>query len=385
MNADDERHLEERLRAHYADRAGREPLPPSEEWAGPSAATVRPMRRAGQPMWATLPRGVLVGLAAALALIAGIAVVLTAEDDPSELEMADTTEGSSTTPSDSAVVLGGSTVDTGSQVTADPATATSSSLGPTGPVVVVAVQGVLGWWDGGGWVRSDSGEAPPVAGGEHYRVVRVDGVDGTAEGGTPSAPDELCGAPAIALDPALASWTEANDANTRDEPIAVGGSHELRPRAVELLDPASDTYVAAAREVVAGLGIEDASPDVTQVVRTDLEGDGTDEVLVSARRTSDVGPGYGGPGDYAVVFLRRVVDGDEIETTVVTHSVNESTPEAPSPYVNWASVLAIADLNGDGRTEVVLARGYYEGSSTEVYEVNADGTTSEVLATGCGA
>ena len=44
----------------------------------------------------------------------------------------------------------------------------------------------------------------------------------------------------------------------------------------------------------------------------------------------------------------------------------------------------MADLNGDGRMEVVLSQRYYEGSSTVVYEFGDDGRLHQVLSAGCG-
>jgi hypothetical protein len=47
-------------------------------------------------------------------------------------------------------------------------------------------------------------------------------------------------------------------------------------------------------------------------------------------------------------------------------------------------VLDVADLNGDGRMEVLVHAWYYEGASVIVYTY--DGTDfTQVLATGCGA
>ncbi len=47
-------------------------------------------------------------------------------------------------------------------------------------------------------------------------------------------------------------------------------------------------------------------------------------------------------------------------------------------------LVAVADLNGDGRMEVVIDDAYYEGSSTAVYELAGDGSLVRVIGAGCG-
>ena len=142
-------------------------------------------------------------------------------------------------------------------------------------------------------------------------------------------------------------------------------------------------YREAVRTQIATMGIDDDDQRVVEAVRADLLGDGTDEVLLVVERLGDTYSLAGAPGDYSVVLLRQIVDG-EVTTTVVHRAVSESTPEQPSPYLLLARVAALADLNGDGRMEIVLSTHYHEGASTVVYEVTDDGTATEVLSVGCG-
>jgi hypothetical protein len=104
--------------------------------------------------------------------------------------------------------------------------------------------------------------------------------------------------------------------------------------------------------------------------------------VVAAHRLTDPGSLYGQPGDYAVTFMRRVVGG-EVQTTVLASSVVDPRPEY-GPFVSVYPIAAMADLNGDGRMEIVLNGRYYEGASTLVHEVRPDGTAPKVLEAGCG-
>jgi hypothetical protein len=161
-------------------------------------------------------------------------------------------------------------------------------------------------------------------------------------------------------------------------PIAVTGVADPRPRPVEVLDTANPVYRAAAVEVLAGLGIAGADPTISQVVRGDLDGDGSDEVVVVAEHLADPEGLVAQPGDYSVAFVRHL-QGGEVRSTVIASSVAES-----GPFVEVFRVGALADLNGDGRMEIVLDGLYYEGSGVTVHELRADGTTPEVLSAGCG-
>ena len=52
---------------------------------------------------------------------------------------------------------------------------------------------------------------------------------------------------------------------------------------------------------------------------------------------------------------------------------------APNEY----SIQAIADLNGDGRMEIVMHAAYYEGAGSEIYDVSG-AKPKMVLGIGCG-
>ena len=157
------------------------------------------------------------------------------------------------------------------------------------------------------------------------------------------------------------------------------GPAELQPRPVEVLDPAAEVYRAAAAEVGASLGVAAPQPRVTQVVRADLDGDGTAEVVVAAEQLADPESPLATPGEWAALFVRRVVGG-EVRTTVVASSV---TTEETAPFIELFWTAAVADLNGDGDMEIVVNDRYYEGTGTTVFD-DAVGTPTEVLTAGCG-
>ncbi len=133
--------------------------------------------------------------------------------------------------------------------------------------------------------------------------------------------------------------------------------------------------------MLASLGIQDPDPLLRQVVRADLDGDGSDEVLVRAERLVDRESLLPVEGEYSVLFLRRLVGGAVRDTVLFSDTAHV---DAGSRYMTAFDVGAVADLNGDGRMEVVIGIKYYEGSSVQVHELQGD-TLAPVLGLGCGS
>jgi hypothetical protein len=163
-------------------------------------------------------------------------------------------------------------------------------------------------------------------------------------------------------------------------PVAVTGVQAPVLRPIEAIGAGPYTSVAA--DALAGLGVQDASPEIVQVLRTDFEGDGSDEVLIVVERLSDPDTLFAQPGDHSVLLLRQVVDG-EVVTTVLSQSVADPGPgEVPSGTIT--RVVAVADLNGDGAMELITRQVVWEASSTSVLVVDPAGGATAVLDAGCG-
>ena len=126
-------------------------------------------------------------------------------------------------------------------------------------------------------------------------------------------------------------------------PLLAGGVPRV-PRRVRAVT-ASAAHEAACRRFLAVRGIVVGRARVARVWRADLDGDGTDEVLIEAT--------HGDPairaakGAYSIVLLlaRRV--GRVVETAL------EAFPRVPGGVMHTAQVRAVADLDGDGRMEVL--------------------------------
>jgi hypothetical protein len=370
--------LEDRLRAHFADRAAREPLEEPDldaVMAGrrlvalpASAARHRPPVR-----WMAVG-----GVAAACAVAAATLVALDA--GRGRVDVAPPAHRPTTTTERHPSPAPGPT--TSPPPPSAPGTATAPDPAPPPPTpgtaVAVSRGEVLGWWDGQGWVEPDPDRTAPVAGGEQYQIVHLGDTVTNATGSELRAGCDVASERPSAVDVGPPQTGPDRDSS----PVAVTGVPEPRPRPVTVIDPSGATYRVAAAEVLAGLGIDDPQPAVRQVVRGDLAGDGTYEVFVVVERLTDPEGLIAGKGDYSVVFMRRMVAG-ELRTFVVAQSIADSRAGA-TPFVQAHDLDALADLNGDGRMEVVVGYRYYEGAGTAVYEVAPDGGLVQVLYRGCG-
>jgi hypothetical protein len=154
----------------------------------------------------------------------------------------------------------------------------------------------------------------------------------------------------------------------------------LKPRPVAVTSTAPEAYRALGEAAFAGEPVDASLGVVEQLVVADLDGDGDDEALASFEYVQP-SAGPGAPGDLTALLLidttTRAAD------TVLRWTVDQDADDS-FDYIERYRVLDVADLNGDGRMEVLVHAWYYEGASVLVYTYDGNELT-RVLATGCGA
>ena len=179
-----------------------------------------------------------------------------------------------------------------------------------------------------------------------------------------------------------------------DGVIGLDAPWNALPRKPTIADTRQSVYVDAVRDFLKVRRIGDPKVRITRILRIDLDGDGEEEVLISATNyftgdKSNVHPAAPFPeapihappgGSYSIVILRHVVDGN-IQTKLVAGEVYAKPDESVAP--NVYNLSAVFDLNGDGKLEVIVHSFYYEGCQTTIYQCEPD-KIEAALSVECG-
>jgi hypothetical protein len=243
---------------------------------------------------------------------------------------------------------------------------------PPRVTAVVDLRGgyLVGGTAGGRWMSGDSLQGR-VRTGERYRVIRGGRVVRTATGQRPRPMDD---------DVCSETYTIPIAQKAEEDELAVNGAWNLFPRPVARLDPSSAVYREAVRAMLVRGRIRAPQVRITGLWRADLDGDGRDEVIVSATRgRADRGINVDA-GDYSLVFVRKVVNG-AVRTLPLVEEYHTRT--SSEDMLTEHTVGGVLDLDGDGTMEIVVRSNYYEGGSTGIYRVRG-AEAREVAATGCG-
>ena len=248
------------------------------------------------------------------------------------------------------------------------------------PIVEVQSGYLFGAVADGNWIKADEA-AKSMTDVMTYRVYGMNLPLGEAKGDKPKNEDAPC---EETLSVSLSQKPE-NGA------IAVAGTWNALPRRVQVVDSTQKVYLDGVRDFLKTKGIENPKVRIENIVRVDLDGDGEEEVLVSAtnyfEKDDKKVPMRSPAGSYSMVLLRRVVAG-KVETQLVEGefypkayvSSDQSSFNAPNAY----RVIAVLDLAGDGKMEIVIGSRYYEGEATTIYRY-APQKCEPLLSVGCGA
>lgn len=215
-----------------------------------------------------------------------------------------------------------------------------------------------------------------IKGGEKYHFYTLGKYVGDRTGGKPTLSEASGAAYNIKL-----------NRKFEKERYLIGLSSEwnAQPRLPKMESGDSPTYRAAVADVLKQKGLTGTKVYITRLARVDLEGDGTDEVLIEASSpnvrepTSDTPK----PGSYTCVLLRKVVKGKP-KTFVLDGAFIASKKRTEGDFGNYYRLGNVLDLDGDGKMEVIVVWNYYEGGGADVYTVR-DGRTAHLLAASDGA
>ncbi|MDV6373841.1 hypothetical protein [Deinococcus arenicola] len=244
---------------------------------------------------------------------------------------------------------------------------------------------LLGAVAGGRWMTTEQ-TAPRLKGQEKYLRHSLDGAPTPVTGGKAESYGEPC---ADAYD------VPVKPANASDQfQVFTAAALNAWPRPITALPTSNETYRQIVRDELIRRGLPNPNVQLVGLTRTDLDGDGTQEVIIEAthyaERDGVYPPSVGQPGDYSIVLLRHVVGG-QVLTVTLGVDIAPQTPLKPDdtfetrPLATVIRLAGVADLNGDGQMELILYGAYYEGSAYNVQEwTPTRGLTATPLETGCG-
>lgn len=242
------------------------------------------------------------------------------------------------------------------------------------PILEMNMRGILGGSKGGRWLRAKD-VAPNLKAKQSYKFFGLES----------SASSEVIGEQPTNDAPCEEFYNVDFNKSERKNGVAFGSqiSWNPVPRPVKKIAVNSPVYRKIVTDVLKSKGLPKSAPKVTQILQTDLDGDGRDEIVLSATNFKKGLSSRGSVGDYSFVLLRKVT-GKNAENFVLAGDFikNAANAGAPSEY----RVSGLADLNGDGKMEAVIFSHYYEGESVEVFQ-SKDGKmlSVEELTIACGS
>lgn len=182
--------------------------------------------------------------------------------------------------------------------------------------------------------------------------------------------------------PVCRNYSMRSSVSLPEPMIGVAGGWLSQNRGVKNLSTDDATYIQAVTEWFQSQGDSPATVRITRILQADLEGDGTNEVLLSASYFKDSSGHMVETGDYSIVLMRKVVGNEVVTIPLARDYYVTSLPEAELTYPLTYTVAGALDLNRDGTLEVIVDVSRWEGGGVIIYRVDGR-NVREVLRTIC--
>jgi hypothetical protein len=245
------------------------------------------------------------------------------------------------------------------------------------PIVEVHSGYLFGATSNGKWIKADE-TAKALPDEMTYRVYGLTQALGEAKASKPKLAQDCGETLAVSL-----------SRKPENGVIALAAPWNALPRKPRVSDTTQQVYSDAVRDFLKTKGIEQPKVKIDSILRVDLDGNGEEEVLISATNyfsKDNRVPMRSPAGSYSMVLLRSVVAG-KVETQLVEGEFHpkayvrkEDSFDAPNAY----KVIATLDLDDDGKMEIVVGSNYYEGEAITIYRCDPK-KVEALLSVACGA
>jgi hypothetical protein len=171
-----------------------------------------------------------------------------------------------------------------------------------------------------------------------------------------------------------------SSASLPESMVGVASGWVTEQREIRELASNDPAYIQAVTEWFQSRGTPPGEIRITRILQADLEGDGVNEVLVSATYFKDTSGHMTETGDYSVILMRKVSGNQVLTIPLISEYYVSSAPELS--YPKTYTLAEAIDLNQDGILEVVVDVSRWEGGGAIVFRVDGQ-NVREVLRAIC--
>lgn len=164
--------------------------------------------------------------------------------------------------------------------------------------------------------------------------------------------------------------------------LLVPGTWPAEPKRLTMESAAQPAYEAIAKVALGPSGIKDPKIAIGQAVKADFDGDGTEDIIFTASNSKgDSDPKI---GDWSALIIQHTKDG-KIETLApVVTLIDEANLEMAEGPTQPLTVVAAADIDGDGKLEIVTLGFGAEEHFVDVWSIAPDGMATITYQAYCG-
>ncbi len=149
--------------------------------------------------------------------------------------------------------------------------------------------------------------------------------------------------------------------------VGANANWNILPRKWQSVNTEDANYKKAVADVLRVRGLAKIPVKLEQAVRVDLDGDGTEEVLLVAKHYVEDATLTPTIGTYSALMMRKTTGGKARNILVGGNFLTKKDDYFGGKY----TIAGIADFNGDGKMEVLVSIFGYEEHSIEVFEIKA--------------